>query len=145
MIKHSKFLIGIMCVFLFFKLIIVEKKINRSDYTFFNAHFNKVDGLQDGAEIRLSGVKIGVVNDMSLKNNKPTIKLAVMNSINIPTDSSISIQTDGLFGKKYLTIEPGGSESYLKNGDDLLFTEDSILIQDLLEKIIQVGELKKGN
>ena len=141
MIKHSKFLIGIICVFLFFKLIIVEKKINRIDYTFFNEHFNKVDG----AEIRLSGVKIGVVNDMSLKNNKPTIKLAVMNSINIPTDSSISIQTDGLFGKKYLTIEPGGSESYLKNGDNLLFTEDSILIQDLLEKIIQVGELKKGN
>lgn len=145
MIKHSKFLIGIIFVFLFFKLITVEKKINRSDYAFLNAHFNKVDGLQDGAEIRLSGVKIGVVDNMFLENNKPTLKLAIMNSINIPTDSSISIQTDGLFGKKYLTIEPGGSDSYIKNGENLLFTEDSILIQDLLEKIIKIGELKKGN
>ena len=36
-------------------------------------------------------------------------------------------------------------DEYLKNGDDLSFTEDSILIQDLLNKIIEIGEIKKGN
>ena len=36
-------------------------------------------------------------------------------------------------------------DEYLKNDDNLSFTEDSILIQDLLNKIIEIGEIKKGN
>ena len=31
----------------------------------------------------------------------------------------------------------------MKNGDYFSFTEDSILIQDLLENIIKIGEKKK--
>ena len=110
-----------------------------------NANFNKVDGLIKGSDVRLSGVKIGVVNKMYLNNNKPQIQISIRNEINIPSDSSISIQTDGLFGKKYLSIEPGGMDEYLRNDDNLSFTEDSILIQDLLNKIIEIGEIKKGD
>ena len=46
------------------------------------------------------------------------------------------------FGKKYLSIEPGGMDEYLRNDDNLSFTEDSILIQDLLNKIIEIGKIK---
>lgn len=60
----------------------------------------------------------------------------------IPSDSSISIQTDGLFGSKYLSVEPGGSFDYIKNGEEILFTEDSILIEELLGRIISIGENK---
>ena len=98
-----------------------------------------------GTDVRLSGVKIGVVNKMYLHKNKPQIQISIRNEINIPSDSSISIQTDGLFGKKYLSIEPGGMDEYLRNDDNLSFTEDSILIQDLLNRIIEIGEIKKGN
>ena len=80
---------------------------------------------------------------MQIINNKPLIKLALNKDLLIPDDSSLSIQTDGLFGKKYISLEPGGSEKFLNNGEKIFLTEDSILIQDLLKKIIQIGNLKK--
>ena len=40
-------------------------------------------------------------------------------------------------------IEMGGTSNYMKNGDYFSFTEDSILIQDLLENIIKIGEKNK--
>ena len=75
------------------------------------------------------------------------VYFSINNSHMIPIDSSISIQTDGLFGNKYAIIEPGGAEKSIKNGDQIIFTEDSILVEDLLRKIINLGEnrLQKDN
>ena len=145
MTNHLRFFTGFTFVLIILELITVDRSIEDRNVMNLNANFNKVDGLVQGTEVRLSGVSIGIVNNMLLNKNKPQIEISIRNEINIPSDSSISIQTDGLFGKKYLSIEPGGMDEYLKTGDDLSFTEDSILIQDLLDKIIEIGEIKKGN
>ena len=101
------------------------------------------DGINENSEVRISGMQVGKVMSMQIINNKPLIKLALNKDLLIPDDSSLSIQTDGLFGKKYISLEPGGSEKFLNNGEKIFLTEDSILIQDLLKKIIQIGNLKK--
>ena len=145
MTNHLRFFTGFLFFLIILELITVDKSVEDSNFMNLNANFNKVDGLIKGTDVRLSGVKIGVVNKMYLNNNKPQIQISIRNEINIPSDSSISIQTDGLFGKKYLSIEPGGMDEYLRNDDNLSFTEDSILIQDLLNRIIEIGEIKKGN
>ena len=145
MTNHLRFFTGVLCFLIILELITVDKSIEDSNFMNLNANFNKVDGLVEGTDVRLSGVKIGIVNKMYLQNNKPQIQISIRNEINIPSDSSISIQTDGLFGKKYLSIEPGGMDEYLRNDDNLSFTEDSILIHDLLNKIIEIGEIKKGD
>ena len=145
MTNHLRFFTGVIFFLIILELITVDKSVEDSNFMNLNANFNKVDGLIKGSDVRLSGVKIGVVNKMYLNNNKPQIQISIRNEINIPSDSSISIQTDGLFGKKYLSIEPGGMDEYLRNDDNLSFTEDSILIQDLLNKIIEIGEIKKGD
>ena len=145
MTNHLSFFTGVLFFLIILELITVDKSVEDSNFINLNANFNKVDGLVQGTDVRLSGVKIGVVNKMYLHKNKPQIQISIRNEINIPSDSSISIQTDGLFGKKYLSIEPGGMDEYLRNDDNLSFTEDSILIQDLLNRIIEIGEIKKGN
>ena len=144
MFKHLNFVIGMITIMIVLKFIFFERKIDETDFKILSANFNKVDGLVEGTEVRISGVKIGMVKKMLLEENKPKLELAVNNKINIPDDSSVSIQTDGLFGKKYLVIEPGGSDNFLKSGENISFTEDSILIQDILRKIIEIGEIKKG-
>ena len=68
--------------------------------------------------------------------------MKIKKDLNISDDSSVSIQTDGLFGSKFLMVEMGGTTNFLNNGDSFSFTEDSILIQDLLENIIKIGEKK---
>ena len=86
---------------------------------------------------------MGFVNDIILENSYPKISMMVDENLNISRDSSISIQTDGLFGSKFLVIEIGGEEEYLKRNDSFSYVEDSILLQDLLDNIIKIGENKK--
>ena len=132
----------IYCIF----IISYNKNID-TDSLSLKAQFNRIDGLEIGSQLRLSGVQIGKVEKILITNNKPMVYFAINNSHMIPIDSSISIQTDGLFGNKYAIIEPGGSEDSMNNGDQIIFTEDSILVEDLLRKIINLGEnrLKKDN
>ena len=69
--------------------------------------------------------------------------MKIKKNLSISDDSSVSIQTDGLFGSKFLMIEMGGTNNFMKNGDYFSFTEDSIMIQDLLQNIIKIGEKNK--
>ena len=141
--KHHKFLIGVITIYILYNLLSINRKDGVEDYLIIESEFNQIDGIEQNSEVRISGMKIGKVISMEIKNNKPNLKLGIKKNLNIPEDSSLSIQTDGLFGKKYLSLEPGGSEIFLKNSEKIFLTEDSILVQDLLQKIIQIGNSKK--
>lgn len=141
--KHHKFFIGVITIYILYNLLSINRKDGIEDYLIIESEFNQIDGIEQNSEVRISGMKIGKVISMEIKNNKPNLKLGIKKNLNIPEDSSLSIQTDGLFGKKYLSLEPGGSEIFLKNSEKIFLTEDSILIQDLLQKIIQLGNSKK--
>ena len=141
--KHHKFLIGVITIYILYNLLSINRQDSVEDYLIIESEFNQIDGIEQNSEVRISGMKIGKVISMEIKNNKPYLKLGIKKNLNIPEDSSLSIQTDGLFGKKYLSLEPGGSEIFLKNSEKIFLTEDSILVQDLLQKIIQIGNSKK--
>lgn len=141
MIKERlNFFIGFIFSIIIINLLFIKKNVDTSDFIFIKASFNQVDGLTEDSKVRMSGVEIGKVIKMQLVNNKPVLSLAIDKKSKIPSDSSLSIQTDGLFGKKFLTIEVGGSDEFLDENDEFMFTEDSILIQDLMNQIIKIGE-----
>ena len=128
---------------LIYNFLFINKKDLDNKHLIIQSEFDRIDGINENSEVRISGMQVGKVMSMQIINNKPLIKLALNKDLLIPDDSSLSIQTDGLFGKKYISLEPGGSEKFLNNGEKIFLTEDSILIQDLLKKIIQIGNLKK--
>ena len=141
-----KFFLGFFAVALLLKLMLIENKTTNDDYFLLKASFNKIDGIQVGTPVMISGIEIGNVSEINLKNNYPTLILRILKNLKISNDSSISIQTDGLFGNKFLSIEIGGTDQFFNDGDKFSFTEDSILVEELLEKIIAIGEKKKkGN
>lgn len=141
-----KFFLGFFALVFLLKLMLIENKTKNVDYLVLNASFNKIDGIQVGTPVMISGIEIGNVSEINLKNNYPILILRILKNLKISNDSSISIQTDGLFGNKFLSIEIGGTDQYFKDGDKFSFTEDSILVEELLEKIITLGEKnKKGN
>ena len=147
MMKNKlNFVIGITFIIFCISLVNYSRNVDEDSFII-KAQFNRIDGLEIGSQLRLSGVQIGKVEKILITNNKPMVYFAINNSHMIPIDSSISIQTDGLFGNKYAIIEPGGAEKSIKNGDQIIFTEDSILVEDLLRKIINLGEnrLQKDN
>ena len=50
------------------------------------------------------------------------------------TDHEAVINSDGLLGGKYITLNVGGSELALVDGDELLYTQSSLSILNLLNK-----------
>ena len=108
------------------------------------AKFNKVDGLTKDSEVRLGGIKVGHVFRMALDDQfRAVITLKLDKSVSIPKDSSASIQTDGLFGAKFVVLEPGAETASLKPHDQLIFTQDAVIVTDLLELIISEGRISR--
>ena len=143
-IRIKKFFYGIMAFIIMLNLVLTEKNKVGGDVNNYFATINKIDGVSVGTDVVISGIKIGEVKEIFIRNNYPQISINVNKNIEISDDSSISIQTDGLFGKKFLLIEIGGNDVYLKNGEKFSFSEDSIVIEELLGKIISIGEKNKG-
>ena len=127
--------------FLFYSFSITD---NNAEGTYnINATFNRIDGIQIGSDVRLSGIKIGSVSKSSLNQitYEAQLALSIDNSIKIPDDSSAKITMDGLLGSNYISIEPGGSEIYLSNNDYLLYTQGSVDLIGLVgEALFSVEE-----
>lgn len=85
--------------------------------------FDEVNGLQTGANVWFSGVKIGKVKEIMLnKSRNVLVTLAIENSAQrfILKDAKAKIGTDGLIGNKVVIIY-GGTEKYgsVNDGDTL--------------------------
>ncbi len=105
------------------------------------AMFNRIDGLLEGDEVRLGGIKIGAVTTQALdKDYRAIIGMDIASDVKLPIDTSAAIHTDGLFGSKFVILEPGGEEDLLAPGDMITFTQDAMIVSDLLDQIIAQGE-----
>jgi phospholipid/cholesterol/gamma-HCH transport system substrate-binding protein len=77
------------------------------------AYFSQIEGLKVGAPVRLSGYDIGSISGISFAQNDSTAKIEVKMRIDeslkqfIRIDSEASVETEGLVGKKIITITPG--------------------------------------
>ena len=102
------------------------------------ASFNNIDGLGNGAEIRLGGVKIGNVYDIQLDPMRYQAKLllAIDPSVKIPEDSELKLMSDGLLGGKYLQLTAGEASTYLKTGERIHKTHDAVSLEDLMSRAI---------
>jgi len=56
--------------------------------------------------------------------------------VKLPDDSQIKVASEGLLGGTYLSIEPGGSETYLKAGDEIEYTQGTVDLMSLISKAI---------
>jgi phospholipid/cholesterol/gamma-HCH transport system substrate-binding protein len=141
--RFLTFFLGVFTVVVLIELMFIKRHSDSDDFYDLFASFNKIDGVNPGDKIMISGINVGYVENVKLDKNYPLVKMKIKKNLSISDDSSVSIQTDGLFGSKFLIIEMGGTNNFMKNGDYFSFTEDSIMIQDLLQNIIKIGEKNK--
>ena len=110
-----------------------------------NATFTKADGLLPSSEIRLAGIRVGQIGEQTLAPNgyQVVVQLIFDKPLDIPLDSSISIETDGIMGVKHLEILPGGDEEMMATGDMFAYTQDSLILNELLDKVNAFMKEKK--
>jgi len=99
-----------------------------------NAKFQRVDGLNIGTDVRLSGIKIGSVSGLALdpKTYQATVKLDIRNDVKLPDDSSIMVTSTGLLGNSYLSVSPGGSDTMIPPGGTIKNTQGSVDLMSLI-------------
>ena len=54
----------------------------------------------------------------------------------IPDDSDASVLTSGLLGSQYVGLQAGGSDIYLEDGSEILFTQSAIVLENLIGKFL---------
>lgn len=103
-----------------------------------SANFNRVDGLNVGNDVRISGVKVGTVTsqDLNPQSFMAVVKMSVRSDIELPADSSAKIASDGLLGGKFIALEPGGDIDMITPGGEIQYTQGSVNLEDLIGQVI---------
>ena len=105
------------------------------------AVFSRVDGINPGSDVRLSGIKIGTVAALTLnpKTYEAVAQLSIKNGVELPVDSSIKITSSGILGSAYLSISPGGSNRMIPPGGRISNTQGSVDLMGLIGRMITSG------
>jgi len=121
----------------------------RGDTYEVTAYFDNIGGLKLRAPVKVGGVVIGEVDQISLDPNtfRAIVKLRVESKFNdIPTDSSASILTSGLLGDNYIELTPMYGQSYLKEGSTIEYTHPAIILEKLIGQFLfKVGGTQNAN
>lgn len=102
------------------------------------AKFDRIDGLSRGADVRMSGVKVGTITNMELDTDTflAIVSMNVSHNLKLPDDSSAEVVSDGLMGGKYIALVPGGSDEILTHGGQVKFTQASVNLESLIGQLI---------
>lgn len=104
-----------------------------------SAYFDNIGGLQVRAPVRMAGVRIGQVTDIKLdeKTYQAIVTFALdKHTRHIPSDSSVSILTEGILGSQYLGLNAGYDETYLKNGSIIQETHSALILEKLIGQFL---------
>ncbi len=123
-------------------IIFIFKNTNNNDFIPFVATFNYVEGINNDTEVKIAGIKIGNVSKVTTSSNYVVVKGLVDKNYDIPEDSIIKIKSNGIFGKKVLSIEPGFGDYLDKSNQKYVFeqTQDSYSIDMFLRYLNDLNE-----
>lgn len=111
-----------------------------SDNTYrLTARFTDVGELKPRAPVKIGGVTVGLVGDITL--DPVTFEAEVALDIDqrfaeIPSDTIAAILTAGILGDRYIGLIPGGALDALVDGDQIIITQPAIILENLISKFL---------
>ena len=137
------------CVMMLGALFIVtaysERQAGPSGGYELTARFNNIDGIQNGSDVLLAGVPVGSVSrvDFNPLTHQAILTLRLRSHVKLPIDTVAMVLSEGILGNKYLKLEPGGDLDMLGPGDEFEFVQNSVIFEELLQKVILAAEAKR--
>ena len=109
------------------------------------ARFDRIDGLKRGADITLSGVKVGTVTSFNLdrKTYEAIVKMAIVSDVSLPVDTTAKIISESLLGGMVVVLEPGGDKRPLGPGSEIAKTQGAVPLTELIAKFMFGGTGQK--
>jgi phospholipid/cholesterol/gamma-HCH transport system substrate-binding protein len=103
------------------------------------ARFLNIGGLKPRSPVAVGGVRIGRVAEITY--DQDTYEAVVAMDIasdydRLPEDTTASIFTAGLLGENYVALEPGGSERFLTEGDEIQLTQSALVLEQIIGQFL---------
>ena len=136
------FKVGLFFITILVIIFFILKNINNNETIPFVATFNYVEGINNDTEVKIAGIKIGDVSEIAIASDQVTVNGYIDKNYDIPEDSIIKIKSDGIFGKKVLSIEPGFADYIDRSDQKYIFdqTQDSYSIDMFLRYLNELNE-----
>jgi phospholipid/cholesterol/gamma-HCH transport system substrate-binding protein len=101
-----------------------------------SASFRSAEGISVGTDVRIAGINVGSVSalDLDPASFEAKATFSVRDDLKLPDDSDVKIASESLLGGNYVEITPGGSETMLAAGDEIVNTQGSVSLLNLLMK-----------
>lgn len=117
-----------------------------------SANFPMVDGLKEGSDVKVNGVKIGSITSMSLITDPGPnqylvdVKMSIKPSVRLPTDTMALAATESLLGGKYMSLEVGVDEELVKTDGTgrITRTQAPMRLDDLIGQLIYSSKKSDG-
>lgn len=102
------------------------------------AEYENIGGLKVRAPVKSAGVVVGRVTDIHFDDasKEAVVTLDVDTRYHFDQDTIAPIYTSGLLGEQYISLQPGGSEENLKNGDKIGKVQNALVLEDLIGKFL---------
>lgn len=102
------------------------------------AAFEQTTGLNVGADVRISGIKVGSVVNQRLdpETYLARVTLSIDPAVKLPRDTIAKVASEGLLGGTYMQLIPGGDDQMIEPGGRIAYTQSSVDLMDLLGRFV---------
>jgi phospholipid/cholesterol/gamma-HCH transport system substrate-binding protein len=99
------------------------------------ASFQNIGGLKVRSPVKMAGVVVGRVSRIHIDPDTydAVVTINMFNDYNnIPEDTAASIYTAGLLGEQYVSLDPGGAETFLQDGGQITITSSAVVLEQII-------------
>ena len=107
-------LFAAMCLVFMFVLVTVFGQFRFDSRVAYRAVFTNVSGLKGGNFVRIAGVEVGKVKDLTLhKDGTVTVDFAIDKGLTLTEGTKAAVRYEDLIGHRYLSLEDGPGPGFV--------------------------------
>ena len=101
-----------------------------------SARFDRIGDLKEGADVKLSGIKVGSVLRQKLdpKTYQAVVTMVIEPDVKLPKDTAAEVAMESLMGGSYILLSPGADSQMLADGGLITATQGAVNLIDLIGK-----------
>jgi phospholipid/cholesterol/gamma-HCH transport system substrate-binding protein len=109
-----------------------------------SAYFPMVDGLKEGTDVKINGVKVGSITRMDLVTEPGphqylvNVRMTIKPNVLLPMDTVAMVASESLLGGKYMSLEIGVDDEMIKTDGTgkITRTQAPMRLDDLIGQLI---------
>lgn len=110
------------------------------------ARFDRIDGLEPGADVAISGVRVGQVISTRLDPGTylAEVRMRIASDVELPADTIATVASQSLLGGRFMALDPGGDPNMIEPGGTIAYTQSTPGLEQLIGQFIYGMDTSAG-